>query len=102
MSTANRQADRGIANIVILTNLDLANEHIQIQVLEVCAMWLFSFFLLAGSDAVRLKLLRTKRIFTRTAFCSAPKTFLIVAVKSSSGLPLVKHLVRYFQSCRRD
>lgn len=93
MSTANRQGDRGIANIVILKNLDSADENIQIQVLEVCAMWLFSFFLLAGSDAARLKLLRTKRIFTRTAFHSAPKTFLIVAVKSSSGLPLVKHLV---------
>lgn len=93
MSTANRLGDHGIANIVILKNLDLADEHIQIQVLEVCVIWLFSFCLLAGSDAVRLKLLRTKRIFTRTAFYSAPKTFLIVAVKSSSGLPLVKHLV---------
>ncbi|MCJ1341944.1 hypothetical protein MMC31_000122 [Peltigera leucophlebia] len=71
LSTANRQGDRGIASIVILKNLDLADEHVQIQVLE---------------------LLRTKRIFTRTAFYSAPKTFLVVAVKSSSGLPLVNHL----------
>lgn len=93
MSTANRQGDRGIANIVILKNLDLADEHIQIQVLEVCAIWLFIFFLLARSDTVRFKLLRTKRIFTRTAFYSAPKTFLIVVLKSSSGLTLVKHLV---------
>lgn len=43
--SANRQGDRGIANIVILKNLDLADEHIQIQVLEVGAMWLFSFCL---------------------------------------------------------
>lgn len=54
LSTANRQGDRGIASIVILKNLNLADEHVQIQVLEVRAMWLFSFFLQAGSDTVRL------------------------------------------------
>lgn len=53
-ATANRQGDRGIASIVILKNLNLADEHVQIQVLEVRAMWLFSFFLQAGSDIVRL------------------------------------------------
>lgn len=53
MSTANRQGDRGIASILILKNLDLTDEHIQIQVLEVCAVWVFSFFLPAGSDAFR-------------------------------------------------
>lgn len=38
MSTANPQGARGIASIILLKNLDLADEHIQIQVLEVCAM----------------------------------------------------------------
>lgn len=54
MSTANRRGDRGIASIVILKNLNLADEHVQIQVLEVRAMWLFSIFLQAGADKVRL------------------------------------------------
>lgn len=53
LSTANRQGDRGIASIVILKNLDLADEHVQIQVLEVRA-WPFSFFLQTGFDTIRL------------------------------------------------
>ncbi|MCJ1430242.1 hypothetical protein MMC29_008159 [Sticta canariensis] len=63
--------DRTIASIVILKNLGLADEQIQIQALE---------------------LLRTNRIFTRTALHSASKPFLIVVLRSRSETPLVNHL----------
>ncbi|MCJ1463514.1 hypothetical protein MMC07_002122 [Pseudocyphellaria aurata] len=71
IKSVGRHDDRPIASIVILKNLNLADEQIQIQALE---------------------LLRTKRIFTRTALHSAPKSFLIVVLRSNSERPLVNHL----------
>lgn len=66
-----QQDDRSIANVVLITGLSLASEDIQIQALE---------------------LLRTKRIFTHTAIHTAPKTFLLVLVTSSSEPRLNHHL----------
>jgi hypothetical protein len=65
---------------VIAKNLDRASQQIQIQALE---------------------LIRSRRVYTRTAMHSAPKRFLFVAVLSTedagdiSGPRLTKHLNEY-------
>lgn len=62
---------RRIANVVIAADLDLADASVQVQVLE---------------------LLRTKRVFTRTAMHTAPKDFLFIGVMSHAGSRLTHHL----------
>ncbi|KAK5698742.1 hypothetical protein LTR97_006390 [Elasticomyces elasticus] len=63
--------DRRIADVIIATNLDLAGPNVQVQALE---------------------LLRTKRIFTRTAMHTASKDFLFVVVASKPNARLSHHL----------
>ncbi|TKA74465.1 hypothetical protein B0A55_05243 [Friedmanniomyces simplex] len=63
--------DRRIADVIIATNLDLAGPNVQVQALE---------------------LLRTKRIFTRTAMHTASKDFLFVVVASKPDARLTHHL----------
>jgi len=61
-----------MANVIIAKNLDEAPKQVQIQALE---------------------LLRTKRIYTRTAVQHAPKRFLFIAVLAGGEGPrLTKHL----------
>ena len=62
---------QGIANVVILRNLNAASRTVQIQALE---------------------LLRTNRIFTHTTVHNAPKLFLVVFLQSTSSDALVNHL----------
>lgn len=68
------QQQQQIANIILARNLDTAPEVVQIQCLE---------------------LMRTRRIFTRTAVQACPKQFLLVAVLGSDSAGqarLTKHL----------
>jgi hypothetical protein len=62
---------RRIADVIIAVDLDRASEHVQVQALE---------------------LIRTKRIFTRTAMHSASKDFMVLAITSKPGARLSKHL----------
>ncbi|TGJ79571.1 hypothetical protein E0Z10_g9192 [Xylaria hypoxylon] len=67
-----------IANIILARNLDTAPKVVQIQCLE---------------------LMRTRRIFTRTAVQACPKQFLLVAVLGSESVGqahLTKHLNDHF------
>ncbi|MCJ1457669.1 hypothetical protein MMC28_008038 [Mycoblastus sanguinarius] len=66
-----RPRSRGIANIVIITGLPMANDQVQVQALE---------------------LLRTRRIFTHTSVHTAPKMFVLVILNSSADPRLVHHL----------
>jgi len=68
---SNALDDQRIADVVIATHLDLASESVQVQTLE---------------------LLRTKRIFTRTAMHSAPRDFLLIVIASKRGARLTHHL----------
>jgi len=70
-------AQQRIANVVLAKHLDRAPKAVQIQALE---------------------LLRSRRIFTRTAVQAAPKPFLFVAVLGESGgaAPLTPHLNDFF------
>ena len=68
---SNMLDERRIADVVIATNLDQASESVQVQALE---------------------LIRTKRIFTRSAMHTASKDFMILAVASQPGARLSKHL----------
>ncbi|KAK3680042.1 hypothetical protein LTR78_000419 [Recurvomyces mirabilis] len=70
-SLTNALDDRRIADVVIAMHLDVASESVQVQTLE---------------------LLRTKRIFTRTAMHSAPRDFLLIVVASKRGARLSHHL----------
>lgn len=70
-SSTNGLDDRRIADVVIATDLDLASENVQVQVIE---------------------MLRTRRIFTRTSMHSAPKDFLFVSIMSQPGARLSHHL----------
>ncbi|WPG99511.1 Hypothetical protein R9X50_00232600 [Acrodontium crateriforme] len=63
--------NRRIADVIIAKNIDLASPNVQVQTLE---------------------LLRTKRIFTRTAMHLAPKSLLFVAVVSKPEARLTHHL----------
>ncbi|EMC97762.1 hypothetical protein BAUCODRAFT_403245 [Baudoinia panamericana UAMH 10762] len=63
--------DRRIADVIIAADLDQASATIQVQTLE---------------------LLRTKRIFTRTAMHTAPKDFLFIVIASAPGARLTHHL----------
>ncbi|KAK6436873.1 hypothetical protein LTR95_006930 [Oleoguttula sp. CCFEE 5521] len=63
--------NRTIADIVLTCDLDLATEAVQMQVLE---------------------LLRCKRVFTRTAMHTAPSDFSFIAILSTPGARLIKHL----------
>lgn len=93
-----QQDDRAIANVVLITGLSLASENLQIQALEVNYQLATSQQL----EADRLfELLRTKRIFTHTAIHTAPKTFLLVVVTSSSEPRLNHHLVGLVNYSRR-
>ena len=62
---------RQIADVLITTDLDMAGENVQIQALE---------------------LLRTKRIFTRTAMHTAPRDFMMLSIASKQGARLSHHL----------
>ncbi|KAI0514432.1 hypothetical protein F5B22DRAFT_611574 [Xylaria bambusicola] len=67
-----------IANIILARNLDVAPKAVQIQCLE---------------------LMRTRRIFTRTAVQACPKQFLLIAVlgsESAGEARLTKHLNDHF------
>lgn len=70
-----QQQQPQIANIILARNLDLAPKAVQIQCLE---------------------LMRTRRIFTRTAVQSCPKQFLLVAVLGGSDARLTRHLNDHF------
>ena len=70
-SPSNDLETRRIANVVIAADLDLADPSVQVQVLE---------------------LLRTKRVFTRTAMHTAPKDFLFIGIMSRAGPRLTHHL----------
>lgn len=63
--------ERRIANVVIATNLDAANDNVQVQAFE---------------------LLRSGRIFTRSAMHTAPKNMLFIAINSRPGARLSRHL----------
>lgn len=80
--------ERGIAEMIILTGLSSSTEHVQIQALEVRlpAMGLIWPWLTLP------QLLRTNRIFTHTAIYAAPRTFLVLFVKSTTDGPFVHHL----------
>lgn len=60
-----------IANVVIAADLDIADASVQVQVLE---------------------LLRSKRVFTRTAMHTAPKDFLFISILSARDSRLTHHL----------
>jgi hypothetical protein len=62
---------RRIANVVIAADLDKADVGVQVQILE---------------------LLRTRRVFTRTAMHTAPKDFLFIGIMSRTGARLTHHL----------
>ncbi|KAL2011417.1 hypothetical protein VTN00DRAFT_4135 [Thermoascus crustaceus] len=69
--------DKRVANVVIAKNFNRTDEHVQIHVLE--------------------QILRSKRIFTKTAVHSTPKAFLFIPVVASNDndlrpLSLNKHL----------
>jgi hypothetical protein len=67
--------DCTIVNVIIAKNIDEAPRQVQIQALE---------------------LMRTKRIYTRTAVQSAPKRFLLIALLAGGEGPrLTKHLNDY-------
>lgn len=70
-SRSNDLESRQIANVVIAANLDVSNTGVQVQILE---------------------LLRTKRVFTRTAMHTAPKDFLFIGILSRTGSRLTHHL----------
>ncbi|USW50104.1 hypothetical protein Slin15195_G034230 [Septoria linicola] len=69
-SVANLE-DKRIADVVIATGLDEASESVQVQAFE---------------------LLRSGRIFTRSAMHVAPKDMLFIAVLSRPGARLTRHL----------
>lgn len=71
VGNGNKLDERRIADIVIAQNLDLASAPVQLQALE---------------------LIRTKRVFTRTAMHTASKQMLFVAVTSRPGARLHHHL----------
>jgi len=62
---------RRIANVVIAADIDMADTGVQVQILE---------------------LLRTRRVFTRTAMHTAPKDFLFIGIMSRTGARLTHHL----------
>lgn len=68
---SNTLDNRRIADAIIITNMDLAPESVQVQALE---------------------LMRTKRIFTRTALHTASKDFMVLAITSQRGARLSLHL----------
>lgn len=68
---SNTLDERRIADVIIAVNLDQADETVQIQALE---------------------LIRTRRIFTRTAMHSASRDFMVLAVSSAPGSRLSHHL----------
>ena len=68
---SNTLDERRIADVIIAVNLDQAAEAVQIQALE---------------------LLRTRRIFTRTAMHSASKDFMVLAISSAPDARLNHHL----------
>ncbi|KAI1738509.1 hypothetical protein F4680DRAFT_425114 [Xylaria scruposa] len=73
-----QQPQQQIANVILARNLDTAPKAVQIQCLE---------------------LMRTRRIFTRTAVQACPKQFLLVAVlasESAGQARLTKHLNDHF------
>ncbi len=70
----------------------MADYHIQIQTLEVSCVGGTSSWAMAHHT---LQLLRTTRIYTHTAIHVAPNPFLIIAVNSIPGPPLVLHLVQF-------
>ncbi|KAK5167639.1 uncharacterized protein LTR77_007338 [Saxophila tyrrhenica] len=62
---------RRIADVIIAVDLDTASENVQVQALE---------------------LIRTKRVFTRTAMHTASKDFMVLSITSAPGTRLSKHL----------
>jgi len=70
-SPGNVLDDRRIADVVIASDLDLADQSVQTQALE---------------------LIRARRIFTRTSMHTAPKDFLFIAIVSKRDAQLSHHL----------
>jgi hypothetical protein len=70
-SPSSNLESRRIANVVIAADLDMADTGVQVQILE---------------------LLRTGRVFTRTAMHTAPKDFLFIGIMSRTGSRLTHHL----------
>jgi hypothetical protein len=68
---SNTLDNRRIADAVIAVDMDLANESVQVQMLE---------------------LIRSKRIFTRTAMHTVSKDFMVLAITSKPGARLSHHL----------
>ena len=68
---SNMLDERRIADVLITTDLDLAGPNVQVQALE---------------------LIRTKRIFTRTAMHTASRDFMVLAISSKPGARLSHHL----------
>jgi hypothetical protein len=68
---SNMLDERRIADVIIATDLDTASEHVQVQALE---------------------LIRTKRIFTRTAMHTASKAVMVLALSSKPHARLSLHL----------
>ena len=68
---SNMLDERRIADVVVTIDLDTASENVQVQALE---------------------LLRTKRIFTRSAMHTASKDFMVLAISSKPGHRLSHHL----------
>lgn len=68
---SNTLDERRIADVIIARNFDLTTSSVQTQVLE---------------------LIRTKRVFTRTAMHTASKDFMVIAVTSRPGARLSHHL----------
>jgi len=71
LSPSHDLESRRIANVVIAADMDLADNCVQVQILE---------------------LLRTRRVFTRTAMHTAPKDFLFIGIMSRTGARLTHHL----------
>ncbi|CAK3795977.1 unnamed protein product [Lecanosticta acicola] len=70
-SVVDNLEDRRIADVIIATGLDSADEHVQVQAFE---------------------LLRSRRIFTRSSMHVAPKDLLFIAILSKPEARLTRHL----------
>ncbi len=68
---SNTLDSRRIADVIIAIDMDLATENVQVQALE---------------------LMRTRRIFTRTAMHISSKDFMVLAIMSKPGARLSLHL----------
>jgi hypothetical protein len=82
-----------IANVVIAKNLSSADSKVQIQALEVCPSPVADIQL-----RYCYKLIKSRRVFTRTSVQAAPKRFLFIALLSIDSTPLEYFLVHAHKS----